>query len=264
MVGHLGQDKQVVATEGVGVFPLILVFVEAREGGVVTDAIVPAYALNATTPGGGAVVATPAFGLYTNNSLISITATPAAGWSFLGWLGDLMGSTATSTLLVSRDRCVEAAFGTSLSNTISGNGSVSISPGGPYPLQPMQWLWPKSLSLHQTVPMANAIVRAVILSLFVRNPQTCQRRLQPSAVTMSWRCLDLDRNPPSAMTASSVSFFTWASICAARIWRSAVTDFGDDLRASWIISWSMLVRPSWRKLNRPTPIAEAALKRRRV
>jgi hypothetical protein len=108
-------------------------FSQSWEADPVQVVIVPTFSLNAFTPGGGIVLATPASGLYTNNSLIQITAAPIAGWSFLGWLGDVAGVTPTRGLLMSRDRCVEAVFGTSLSNTVAGSGSVSISPGGPYP-----------------------------------------------------------------------------------------------------------------------------------
>jgi hypothetical protein len=109
------------------------IFSRSWEADPVQVVVVPTYLLNVSTAGGGSVTATPALNLYTNNSLVGLTATPAAGWSFLGWQGDVAGTNATSNLVVTRDKCVEAVFGTGFSNTIEGGGSLSIKPAGPYP-----------------------------------------------------------------------------------------------------------------------------------
>ena len=56
------------------------------------------------------------------------TATPAPGWTFLQWLGDATGTNPVATVGMSRNRCVQAVFGTSLSHTVVGSGSVARSP----------------------------------------------------------------------------------------------------------------------------------------
>jgi hypothetical protein len=85
---------------------------------------VPTYALAATTPGGGSITISPGGLLYQSNSIVRLTATPAAGWTFLQWLGDGNGAGATNTLVMDRDKCVQAVFGTTLNRAVSGDGSV--------------------------------------------------------------------------------------------------------------------------------------------
>ncbi len=70
--------------------------------------------LSATTLGGGTVTVDPADAPYLNNSLATITATPLAGWTFLYWLGDASGTNPVITIQVTRDKCVQAVFGTPL------------------------------------------------------------------------------------------------------------------------------------------------------
>jgi len=84
--------------------------------------------LNASTEGGGAVAVNPPAGAYFSNDLAVVTATIAPGWTFLHWLGDETGTNPTATVSMIRNKCLRAVFGTGLSNTIVGSGSVVRSP----------------------------------------------------------------------------------------------------------------------------------------
>ncbi len=93
--------------------------------------ILPSYTLTPATAGGGTIVLSPV-GHVCNTTVI--TATPATGWTFLEWLGDIAGTNATNTVLMSRNKAIQAVFGTTVGSTVGGNGSVLFDPaGGIYP-----------------------------------------------------------------------------------------------------------------------------------
>ncbi len=96
--------------------------------------IIPTYTIQASTAGGGTVTLSPPTGPYVSNTVVNVTANPASGWTFLGWLGDASGTNATISITMNRNRSVQARFGTTLNTTVAGNGSVTlIPPGGFYP-----------------------------------------------------------------------------------------------------------------------------------
>ena len=86
-----------------------------------------AFTLIAVTAGGGNITLNPTNGIYVSNTVVNITATTDAGWTFLGWLGDANGTSLTNSVKMDRNRYVEAVFGTSLGVTTT-NGTVSLSP----------------------------------------------------------------------------------------------------------------------------------------
>jgi len=97
----------------------------------------PSYPLSASTPGGGSVSVSPAPGaagnLYLSNTLVTLTATPSNGWSFVGWSGDSLATTNVTTVVMDQPRAVQALFGTSLNLFTNGNGQVLLDPPtGPY------------------------------------------------------------------------------------------------------------------------------------
>src|SRR5262249_48679574 len=89
-------------------------FLVGRGGDHIRIVMLPAYHLSAGTRGGGTVTLDPPDGVYLSNSVISVTAVPAPGWTFLQWLGDASGSSATTIVVVNRSKCLEAIFGTTL------------------------------------------------------------------------------------------------------------------------------------------------------
>ncbi|MBI5384118.1 MAG: hypothetical protein HZA90_05465 [Verrucomicrobia bacterium] len=90
--------------------------------------ILPAFFLNATTAGGGSVWGTWAGRLFPSNEWAVIQALPAAGWTFLQWLGDVTGSSPWTNVVMTRDKYVVAVFGTRLHTQVTGLGSVRVNP----------------------------------------------------------------------------------------------------------------------------------------
>ncbi len=92
------------------------------------------FTLTAQAGGGGTVSLNPPGATYIVNSVVTATATPASGWSFLFWLGDASGTNASVPVAVTRNKFVQAVFGTTLGTAPAGNGSIILQPpGGIYP-----------------------------------------------------------------------------------------------------------------------------------
>lgn len=90
--------------------------------------------MTVSTAGGGSIAVDPPSGAYSSNGTATLTATPLPGWTFLQWLGDATGTNPVASVEMSKKRCVEAVFGTSLSTAIVGAGTVALSPSPPlYP-----------------------------------------------------------------------------------------------------------------------------------
>jgi alpha-tubulin suppressor-like RCC1 family protein len=94
--------------------------------------VVPIYPLAATTPGGGSISISPApfsgTNLYVGSALVTLTATPSNGWSFIGWMGDTNTTSSLITLSLDGPRSAQAIFGTPLSLFTNGNGEVTAYP----------------------------------------------------------------------------------------------------------------------------------------
>ena len=90
--------------------------------------IVPSHTLAVATAGGGTVARSPDTAQYAAGSPVVVTATPNPGWSFLQWLGDASGTNPVASVALTRDKCVEAVFGTTLSTAVLGNGSILVRP----------------------------------------------------------------------------------------------------------------------------------------
>jgi hypothetical protein len=69
-----------------------------------------------------------------SNTLVTVRATPASGWSFLDWLGDASGSSLVAAVSMNRDMAVQALFGTTIGSNVLGAGRIQFSPQVPvYP-----------------------------------------------------------------------------------------------------------------------------------
>ena len=66
--------------------------------------------LTVNTQGNGSVGASPAKATYATTDVVTLTATPDAGYQFTGWQGDLSGSANPETLTMSTNRTVTAVF----------------------------------------------------------------------------------------------------------------------------------------------------------
>jgi hypothetical protein len=90
--------------------------------------VVPNFVLNDLTPGGGIVMPEPFQSSFPPNSFVTLTAKPANGWTFLDWKGSTQGTNPVATLQMTYAKTVQARFGTAITVTPSGNGSVSVVP----------------------------------------------------------------------------------------------------------------------------------------
>ena len=89
------------------------------------------YTLGVSVTGSGSVARAPDQPTYAFGTGVRLTATPATGWSFTGWSGDVTGATNPVMVTMNADRAVTATFTINsypLTVTVSGNGSVARSP----------------------------------------------------------------------------------------------------------------------------------------
>ncbi len=94
----------------------------------------PSFALTVTTPGGGTVAVDPPNGPYQASAVVAVTAAPVGGWAFLRWSGDASGTNATLSVTLDRAKSIQAVFGTALTTSVLGGGSIALNPSqGPYP-----------------------------------------------------------------------------------------------------------------------------------
>src|SRR5512139_284613 len=90
------------------------------------------YSLTVSVVGSGSVVRVPDQVSYVSGSVVSLTATPVAGWTFSGWSGDLTGSVNPATLVIDANPSVTATFTqdayTLTVNVVGAGCSVTKSP----------------------------------------------------------------------------------------------------------------------------------------
>jgi len=93
------------------------------------------YTLDATVAAGsGAVVLSPAGGIYNEGTEVTVTAVPDLGWGLDGWAGDLTGAVNPRTIVMSGNRAVTATFTQLAEYTLTvaalGGGTASADPAG--------------------------------------------------------------------------------------------------------------------------------------
>jgi uncharacterized repeat protein (TIGR02543 family) len=79
------------------------------------------HTLSVITAGSGSVALNPPGGTYNAGTVVTLTATPDAGYVFSGWSGDLSGSTNPTTIAMNGDKNVTATF----TEIFSGEGIVN-------------------------------------------------------------------------------------------------------------------------------------------
>jgi len=97
------------------------------------ETVVTYYTLttSVSTSGGGSV--NPIGGTYAAGSQVTLTATPASGYSFSNWGGDASGSQNPITITMNSNKSITAYFTTvwyTLTTSVSPSGGGSVSPAG--------------------------------------------------------------------------------------------------------------------------------------
>jgi len=90
-----------------------------------------AYAINVSISGEGAVSKSPDQTEYEYNSIVDLTANPAAGWRFVEWQGDIISTDNPVQVTVDTNKNITAVFENNsfkLSVNTSGDGSVTKNP----------------------------------------------------------------------------------------------------------------------------------------
>ncbi len=105
------------------------------------------FSLTATTQGGGTIAVTPPNGPYTAGAIVNVEATPESEWWFVSWLGDLENPFAANAITMSRNKNIEAVFGTILQANAIGGGAVNR--------QPDLWLYPTQSRVRLSAIPAN-------------------------------------------------------------------------------------------------------------
>lgn len=89
------------------------------------------YTLTVSTVGQGTISKSPDQESYASGTTVQLTATPAAGWSFSGWNGDLSGSTNPRTISMNTAKTVTATFTQNhYMITASAGSGGTITPSG--------------------------------------------------------------------------------------------------------------------------------------
>ena len=98
----------------------------------VTATFIRVVTVTANTIGTGTVTLDPAASFYDAGTNITVSATPAAGFRFSGWSGDLSGASNPTTILLDDNKIVTATFTRelALATNIVGSGTVALSPAG--------------------------------------------------------------------------------------------------------------------------------------
>jgi uncharacterized repeat protein (TIGR02543 family) len=89
------------------------------------------YALSVSVIGSGTVTRNPNQASYDHGTVVQLTATPATGWHFVGWSGDLSGTTNPASITMSSARNVTATFAIdthTLAVSAQGQGTVTRNP----------------------------------------------------------------------------------------------------------------------------------------
>ena len=97
-------------------------------GTITANFLQNSYALTVTTVGNGNVSKNPNQASYLSGTSVLLTATPAAGWRFTGWSGDVTGSANPATVTVNKVLAVTATFTQityQVSFTVDGSGTTN-------------------------------------------------------------------------------------------------------------------------------------------
>jgi hypothetical protein len=85
-----------------------------------------------TTAGSGTAALNPPGGIYSGGTIVTLTATPAAGFKFTGWSGALTETTNPVQLIITANVNITATFNAvyDLTVDVAGTGTVALNPPG--------------------------------------------------------------------------------------------------------------------------------------
>ena len=83
---------------------------QTRQDSVSWTVLPHEYSLGVTVVGNGAVTRNPDQAVYDFGTVVTLTASPAAGWHFVSWSGDATGSTSPVSVTVNENKNVTATF----------------------------------------------------------------------------------------------------------------------------------------------------------
>lgn len=98
---------------------------------VVANFVEGAFTLAVNPSAGGLVARNPDKANYLFNEEVTLNAVPNAGFTFVGWSGDLTGSQNPTTIRMDKSKTINALFTQAVYNlnrNVSGRGSVLVSP----------------------------------------------------------------------------------------------------------------------------------------
>ena len=110
-------------------------FRQQTEGTPVTVQITPTYTLQTSIVGSGTITTNPPGGVYASNMVVTLTATPAAHWSFDHWAGDTNSTSNPLSVTMNSPRNIQAVFVQTqfpLTLTTPGGGTVTANPSSTY------------------------------------------------------------------------------------------------------------------------------------
>jgi len=99
-------------------------FSQSEEADSINAIVLVNHKLSVLASAGGNVNLNPPGGTYISTNVVTATASPTVGSSFLYWLGDASGTNSLVNISMERDKVIQAVFGTTLSTTVVGNGQV--------------------------------------------------------------------------------------------------------------------------------------------
>lgn len=102
----------------------------ARESGSTTTPVSYTLTTAASPTAGGSIARSPNAPSYAAGTVVTLTATPAAGYSFAGWSGAASGSSATTTVTVSANSTATATFTATTATTYTLTATASPTAGG--------------------------------------------------------------------------------------------------------------------------------------
>ena len=86
--------------------------------------VINTYTLTVNVSGSGSVARNPGQISYAHGTSVQLMATPATGWHFVGWSGDLAGSTNPATITMDASKTVTATYAPPMPRSVSGRTMV--------------------------------------------------------------------------------------------------------------------------------------------